>query len=313
MKTILGLIVTFNPSPDFFSRLDSFYTQLDKIILVDNGSNPEVCRLLKQEAVHRKSSLTVIFNNTNQGVATALNQGFRWAIENGFSYIFTFDQDSSPGHGMLEIMLDVYGTHSEDGRLAVVAPVVIDRVVNIQARFLRPRNKLLYERVTCNEEVLENVTFVITSGSLYDLAAYQQIGPFQDSFFIDYVDMEYCLRAQQHGYRIVVACKAHLDHRQGERQKRVFWGREHYPTFHSPLRWYFFGRNRVPMLRQYGFHFPYWFMYEVFAGIYIFTKMLLFETHKFAKLRAFFRGVLDGIRGRMGEAPSSVLELIDHE
>jgi rhamnosyltransferase len=312
MKTIPGLIITFNPHPDFFTRLDSFYSQLDQIILVDNGSDPEVCRLLKQEAQRRKSSLTVIFNETNLGVATALNQGFRWALEQGFPYIVTFDQDSHPAAGMISAMFEVFATYSKDGRLAVVAPVVTDPVVSIQALYLRPKNRILFERASCDGNVLENVTFVITSGALYDLAAYRQIGPFRDDFFIDYVDIEYCLRAQQHGYRIIVACKAKLDHRQGERQKRVFFGRDHYPTFHSPLRWYFFGRNRIPMLRQYAFRFPHWFLYEVVAGLYILTKMLLFETQKLVKLQAFFLGSLDGIRRRMGNAPNSVLALIDH-
>ena len=170
---------------------------------------------------------------------------------------------------------------------------------------------MLYERVSCDGNVLEDVTYVITSGSLYDLAAYQKIGPFREDFFIDYVDTEYCLRGKEKGYKIVVACKAHLEHRQGERQKRVFLGRDHYPTFHSPLRWYFFGRNRIIMLRQYAFRFPHWLLYEIVASLYTFTKMLLFETQKWAKLYALFQGTLDGIRGHMGIATDVGLEITD--
>lgn len=313
MKKPPGLIITFNPQPDFFSALAFFYTQLDQLILVDNGSNPEARRQMEQEAQRRKSSLVVLFNETNLGIATALNQGFKWAIEKGFDCLLTFDQDSYPATGMVPIMLEVYSTHSKDGRLAVVAPVVMDPLVNIQARFLRPKNRLLYERVSCDGHVLENVTYVITSGSLYNLAAYQQIGPFRDDFFIDYVDTEYCLRAKQCGYRIEVACNARLNHRQGERQKRSVWGQDHYPTFHSPLRWYFKSRNRIPMLRKYALRFPHWFLYEVVATFYGFLKMLLFEPQKLAKLRAFFLGTLDGIRGRMGNATNIVLRVIGYK
>ena len=312
MKTPLGFIVTFNPSPDFCTLLDSFYAQLEHIVLVDNGSGAEVQRLFIQEAKRRASSLTVLFNETNLGVAAALNQGFRWAIEHGYDYLLTFDQDSRPAPGMVHTMLDVFNSRSADCRLAVVGPAVEDPEVSAQAHYLRPKYSFLFEWSSCKGRVLDDVSIVITSGSLYDLDIYQQIGPFRDDFFIDYVDSEYCLRARRYGYKIVVACEAHLYHRLGDRQKRELLGRTHYPTFHSPLRWYYISRNRIPMLRQYALRFPHWFLYEVVATAYVFLRMLLFESQKLAKLQAFFLGTLDGIRGRMGKATNSVLEGIEH-
>lgn len=313
MKILHALLVTFNPSADFFSSLDSFYTQFDRIILVDNGSRSEVRHQLEQEATRRKSVLVVLFNGTNLGIATALNQGFRWAIEHGCNFVFTFDQDSRPAPGMVQTMTDVFDAHAGDGRLVIVAPAIEDPKVKAQARFLRPRNGVFYEWRPCRGRILENVSIAITSGSLYNLKVYQQIGPFRDDFFIDYVDTEYCLRARRYGYKIVVACDAHLHHRLGDRQKRELLGRNHYPTFHSPLRWYYISRNRIPMLRQYALRFPHWLLYELVATTYVFMRMLLFETQKVTKLRAFFLGTLDGIRGRMGKATNSVLALIEHE
>jgi rhamnosyltransferase len=257
---------------------------------------------LTQEAQRRKPALTVILNETNLGVATALNQGVRWALEQGFQYLFTFDQDSRLSPGMVATMLEVLATRGEDEPLAVIAPVVNDPVVNIRARYLRPKYNLLYEWTSCKGGVLDNVTYVITSGSLYNLEAYRKIGPFRDDFFIDYVDTEYCLRARQHGYRILVCCEAYLDHRQGERQKRALVGRDHYPTFHPPLRWYYRSRNRIALLRQYALRCPHWLTYEIVASFYTMTKMILFEPQKLAKLRAFLLGTLDGLRGHMGRA-----------
>jgi len=308
MNLPLGIIVTYNPLPDFFTRLNMFYTQLDQILVVDNGSDLNINNLLKQEEIQRGAAFKVIHNETNHGVAKALNQGFFWALEHGHSQVVTFDQDSHPAPEMLQTMLDVYSDHNRDGQLAVVAPKVVDTAVNIQTRYLRRRDSLLFERVSCDENVLENVTYVITSGSLYDLTAYQKLGPFRDDFFIDYVDTEYCLRAWERGYKIIVACRAQLNHRQGERQKRDLWGNDHYPTFHSPLRWYYISRNRIQMLKSYAIRFPHWLTYEIVASVYIFLRMLLFETNKIAKLWAFSRGTLDGVIGRMGKAPEIVIK-----
>ena len=172
------------------------------------------------------------------GVASALNQGFRWALEHGYHKIISFDQDSCPAPGMLPAMLNIFSAHNSDGKIAVVAPVIEDTKVKKRARFLRPKGKVFFEWIDCEDSILDNVTAVITSGALYDLKAYQQIGPFRDDFFIDYVDTEYCLRARQNGYKILVACNAFLEHRLGNQKKRFFLGQDHYPTFHSSFRFY---------------------------------------------------------------------------
>ena len=306
-----ALIVTYNPLPDFYARLDILYEELNQLIIVDNGSNIETRRLLEQEVLRRKSSLTVIFNEKNLGVATALNQGFRWAIEQGFEQIFAFDQDSYPTTGMVTTLQKKFTEYADNNRLAVVAPVVGDRQINVHARFLRPKKGLFFERAACTEKTLTNISFSITSGSLYNLEAYQELGPFQDDFFIDYVDIEYCLRANQHGYKIIAVCDAYLEHRLGEREKRELFGRDHFPTFHSPLRWYYISRNRIPMLKKYALCFPHWLSFEIISSSYILIRMLFFETEKKAKLRAIFLGTRDGLRGQMGKASDETTKKLD--
>ena len=143
---------------------------------------------------------------------------------------------------------------------------------------------------------------MITSGALCRAAVFQTIGAFRDDFFIDYVDMEYCLRAKLYGYETLVNCEAHLIHRLGKRQKRVVMGRAEYPRFHSPLRWYYVSRNRIPMLRMYALRFPYWLIYETFNFVYGFVRMLLLEDQRREKVGAFLRGTWDGMRGRLGAA-----------
>ena len=138
MNSSPALIITYNPQPDFYKRLAYFYDKLVQIIIVDNGSNQETRYLLEQEVQHRKSSLKVIFNEKNLGVATALNQGFQWAIDRGYKQIFAFDQDSSPSPGTISALQKNYGIYSNRYPLAIVTSVPRDLQVNVQARFLRP-------------------------------------------------------------------------------------------------------------------------------------------------------------------------------
>lgn len=300
MLSIPALIITYNPPSDFERRLEHFLTEFEQIIIVDNGSPIAIQQSLQELASHREGSLHLILNSDNLGVARALNQGFRLAMQMGREHVVTFDQDSLPISGMKKAMLDTYNIIPHRDKIAIIASVVEDQSAGIKAKFLRQKGRFLFERKYCTGQILENVSIVITSGSLHNLKIYEQVGPFRDDFFIDYVDTEYCLRVKQQGFDIVVACQARLEHKLGNQKKFQKGPLEIRPTFHSPVRWYYISRNRISMLGQYGLSFPHWLLYEVVVSSYGMIKMLFLEDQKWKKMLALLFGCLDGLAGRMG-------------
>jgi len=303
-QNVIALIVTYKPPANFKRRLGELFSEFDKIVVVDNGSTAETRTMLEEQARVRNDALTLILNPQNLGIATALNQGFDWAIRHSYRYIIALDQDSLPEPGMANALSSAYESHPQRDKIAVVAPVVEDPSAGILARYLRPKHFLFFERKRCTEEILENVSIVITSGSMYNLKIYEQLGPFRDDFFIDYVDTEYCLRAKKQGFNIIVACNARLHHRLGNQQRFKVGPIEIRPTFHSVIRWYYISRNRVPMIRQYSLHFPHWLLYELVVNSYGLLRMLFFEDHKLGKTLAVVLGCLDGLAKRSGEIPA---------
>ncbi|MFV2045536.1 MAG: glycosyltransferase family 2 protein [Anaerolineales bacterium] len=300
---VCAVVVAHNPGNDLNDRLVAIRRQVDRILVVDNGSNPESQAVL--ERIARIQFIDLIRNPTNEGVATALNQGIRHAREEGFSWVLTLDQDSEPSPKMIHEQLDVYFAQMEPDRVAIVAPQVIDADIGRRAPFLRRGFGPFYRRDRCDNSTLRDVTTVITSGALVRLSVIEAIGGFREDFFIDYVDTEFCLRALRSGYRIVVACRAELYHRLGDRRKTKIGPFSLYPTFHSPERWYSISRNRIPMLRMYAFRFPHWLTYELVAALFTIFRMLLAEDQRAAKVRAIVQGTVDGIRGRMGKPPTA--------
>lgn len=301
MKQPPALIVTYNPAQSLGQHLDILSTEFDEIIIVDNGSGPETRDFLAEQARQRETALKVIFNDQNLGVAAALNQGFSLALKLGYDQIITLDQDSVPEPGMKQALVDGFQAHPNRERLAVLAPVILEELLGRAPRYVRARNRLFFERVSCSQGYLRNVTFVITSGSLYNLNLYRTIGPFREEFFIDAVDTEYCLRAAKLGYEVSVACSALLNHALGSRQKKMILGREQHPTFHSPTRWYYISRNRIFMLRAYALRFPHWFFFETAVTLSWLGRMILFEDQRRRKLKAFWLGIRDGLRKKSGE------------
>ncbi len=297
-SNICAVIIAYNPGTSFIENVQTLLDQVPRIVIVDNGSEGESLQRVGKIA---SRNVEVIYNHSNLGIAAALNQGLTRAQKLGFSWAVTLDQDSKPGRDMVAKLIAAYFQAASPERICILAPQVINRKLKKRTYFLRPRFGPFYQRASCIGEILDPVTTVITSGSLLNLRIFECIGDFREDFFIDYVDTEYCLRALGNGYRIVVACRATLEHRLGNRSRVQFGRFALFPTFHPPERWYYFGRNRIPMIREYAIRFPHWFTYDLVACMYCLLRMLLVEDQRLKKLHAFLHGLLDGLIGRMGE------------
>jgi len=297
---VCGILVTYNPSKELGSNIASLSSMVPHVIIVDNNSVPEKLRWIGSI----KSKRIEIFRNPrNLGIAAALNQGLRRAIELGYSWGITLDQDSRPAAGMVAQLCDAYAQTKDPERIAILAPRIFNRGLDKPTYYLRPRFGPFYERAYCDTGILESVSTVITSGSMLDLRIFQKLGGYREDFFMDFVDTEYCLRVLKSGYKIAVACEARLEHALGQRREVRVFGLRFYPTFHPPQRWYTISRNRIVMLRTYALRFPHWFTYEIVASLYTLARMLLAEDDRLAKLRAVWRGILDGLRGKIGQGP----------
>ncbi len=300
MKTT-AVVVTFNPPHEFLDHIGVWLSQVDELMIVDDGSSPAWQKDVGGLIQSRYPNVEFIANGSNRGIAASLNQGFARLLEKDQPLTFVFDQDSTPAPGMVAEMLSVYEAHPRRDRLAIVAPHVAVSSASTSSSFLIPRGRFFFRRVRCTDQaLLEDVSIVISSGALYDLQAYCKIGAFREDFFIDYVDTEYCLRARQLGYEIVVACAASLNHELGNQREARFGPLTMHPTFHSPVRWYYISRNRIPMIWRYVWRFPYWFFYELVVNTYGLVRLILFEDHKGRKVLAMVLGTWDGLRNRLG-------------
>jgi rhamnosyltransferase len=300
-SAICAVVVTRDPSPDLKSRLATVKDQVSEIVLVDNGSfGRSLTSVNDAVKINRVSLLT---NEGNLGIATALNQGIQVAIERGYSWVLSLDQDSLPANDMVEQMCNLYSDLPNQTKIAILAPKIIDANVGKEARYLRKKSLFRYQHALCTNTLLDDVTMVITSGALINLSVYKEIGGYREDFFIDYVDTEYCLRAILKEFRIIVACQAELQHGFGNRQEVGRGPLTLYPSFHPPNRWYTSSRNRIPMIIKFGRKLPHWLLYEFVASAYIIMRMILTEDRKLAKIQALFQGSWDGVRGKMGPPP----------
>ena len=297
-KEVCAIVITHNPDEKLVDLLRELEGQVDHTIIVDNASSAASTETIAKAT--QFPNVTLIENFENLGVASALNKGLEKTIMLGYQWAITFDQDSKPAPDMVEKLWVTLLCNIDEHKIGIIAPQIIDRITGRKSPFLQRRFHCIFQRSQCEGSVLENVTTVITTGALVNLSAFKALNGFRDDFFIDYVDTEFCLRLLQNGYSIHVSCEAELLHTFGNRRRKNWGPFVLYPSFHPPLRWYTISRNRIQMIKSYGFRIPHWLLYELVATSYILIRMILTEDERLNKLSALVKGTWDGLRGRMG-------------
>ena len=139
----------------------------------------------------------------------------------------------------------------------------------------------------------------MTSGSMTPLTVFDQLGTFNESLFIDYVDVEFCLRIRRAGYCIVESPKAKLHHSLGRISGHRLLGHWFASTNHSAARRYYITRNRLWVLGKFIGDWA-WSRKEARALITETIKLLLVEGDRLKKLKSITLGTLDAAGGRLG-------------
>lgn len=92
---------------DLRGRIARIESQVKRVVVVDNGSNAQMVRLITGIATDNPR-VEVILNEGNSGIATALNQGYQGAEQLGCLWVLTLDDDSGVFDNMLHNLSRIY-------------------------------------------------------------------------------------------------------------------------------------------------------------------------------------------------------------
>lgn len=288
--------MTFHPDMEFERRLAAIASEVNFLIVVDNTAEPATAERL--DGACRARGAKLITSRENVGLGAALNRAFSTLSERGFTWAIAFDQDSTPEPGFRRALLATAGASA-----AVVGANWRDEArPDAPARHLRAHRWIpgAFQRPAATGRDLAGVTCVITSGSLFHLPTWRELGGFDESLFLDLVDTDYCLRARSAGHAVRVSAAAQLLHRRGAKRPVRFLGRVWWPAFMPPLRLRYLFRNRIRLFAHHGLRAPHWVAFEFIHATKILAEIALLEDQKAAKIAACARGTLDGLAGRSG-------------
>lgn len=277
---VASVVLVYRPAEGLVVNIEKLAAQAEAIYLVNNSAGDA-----KTEEVLAPlrgiDSVIVLDQAENIGVAAGFNAGMRRALADGHDFIWIFDQDSTASDGMLTALLKAFD-----------AP---GRPVGIAGPALRAEETgHLYDREV-GSGVRDQIA-LISSGALFSREVLESIGLHDERLFIDYVDHDISFRARRAGFRLVKVYDTILDHRFGASVESRFLGRRIYLSNYSPMRHYYMTRNRIIMIRRYGF--GRWFWEDAAYAAKAWVKVLLCERERGPKVRAALRGLVAGIQFR---------------
>lgn len=240
---IVGVIPIYNFKDDYLSNITLLSRMVDKLFLIDDSESEN--EMVKKVALDNGAEY--VWNGQNIGLSRSANRGLALALKEHADWIFFMDQDSAPNNNIIEIYKE-YIANNNTSRVALLAP------------------QYNYDRHPCKEkDGCRDISYANLSGSLLNLKAIRKIGKFDVRFFIDGLDIEWCLRARKKGYKLIECSKAVLDHSPASTRYVVIFGKRvfsygystverHYYQIRSCLQIanrYFDGRNICMMLYKF--------------------------------------------------------------
>jgi rhamnosyltransferase len=297
-ERVCAVMVTHRIGAAVRTALVPLLPQVGHLIVVDNASDDDTRRAVEACAAEHPGIVELLTRGENN-LAAAQNDGIRSALELGYAWVLLMDHDSVAEPGMVATLLAAGSAQPEPEQIGIVAPCLVDSHSRRPARYPQAAGRVLFRRrgFTDDTPVLDHLLGVVASGSLIAAPLLRRIGLMDESFGIDYVDKEFCLRAVRAGYRVIAVRDAVLVHSLGQcRDHTPLPGVSITTTNHSAGRRHSIYRNRIRCWRRHGAAIPAFVLYDLLSVGYDLLRVLFFERNARAKLRAMMRGIYDGVR-----------------
>lgn len=292
-----AVIVLYMPNLPLLDRLlQSVAGQVDRVFIVDNtpGSTAEFSSHFDE----CQGRIAYIPLGENKGIATAHNIGIRESLNAGYSHVLLLDQDSALPADMVEQLLAAERRLLAAGKkVAAVGPLFVDEKTGAVSPTIRHRwLKIEREAIEENSSDPVETDYLIASGSLIRASVLREIGGMLDDLFIDWVDIEWGLRARARGYISYLAPAALLRHSVGDAAVQHF-GRS--VTLHSDVRNCYIVRNATYLLRvkTMGWQCRTLTILRIPHYVFLYSR---YSDHKMRSFKLLLHAFWDGVRGKLG-------------
>ena len=294
--TITAIIVTYNRKKLLERCLSAITTQTrrpDAVLVIDNASTDGTPAWLHKWMPLHLPQATLIALDQNTGGAGGFAAGMKLAFENGAEWVWMMDDDAEPHPEALEQLMRVATDPSHVyGSLAVCG----DETSWLTTVLNPPLGEVERPEDVPEHAEVQSLPFL---GFLIHRDLVARIGLPDTGYFIAADDVEYCVRAQHAGAKIIMASRSRIEHPKSRPDKVKVLGRTLTCLALPPWKRYYDTRNRLLIARRhYGIKL---FTQTIPGSLVRLFAALWQEPDRPAQLRAFCAGFWDGLWGIKGK------------
>jgi len=218
------IVLTWNQRDLTLDCLDSlaaldYPAQRLEIIVVDNGSTDGTAQAVRE----RYPTVTVLETGENLGFAGGNNVGLRRALQGEAEYVMLLNNDTVVQPDFASQLVAVA---ESDRSIGIVGPKMYfadppDMIFAAGSLVLWDQGRLHHRGIWQREsevgplyaEAAEDVDFVVGCGVLFRREVVEQVGLLDLRYYLNYEDVDVCIRAHQAGYRVRYTPRAVLYHK----------------------------------------------------------------------------------------------------
>jgi len=269
MKKVGIVVLNFNSYDDTLRCLMSLRKLAygpRETVCVDNGSTDDSLERL----AHDLPEVRFVKNEKNLGFGAGVNAGINEALKQGCDYVFCLNNDAFIDDPQL--ITKLLAPFDSDARTGVTGPVEYD-TTGMRLKFSGPTGRSRFEMK------VSGAAFMVSKKVL------ESVGHLDEGFFLLYEDQDLFLRIERAGYHVRLVTDARFMHTGSSSTSK-----------HSALIEYLEARNRIIFFARY------WGVSGFLEGVVkLHSKrlpryvLMLSEQKRFDILKAYLRGILDGI------------------
>jgi GT2 family glycosyltransferase len=213
---VCALTLNWNRPDDTLECLktlvDQSYPKLH-VLVVDNGSSDDSVARIGA----RFPQVELVQSSENRGFAAGANLGLRRALDGGADLVFLVNNDT-----LIEQQAVAQLVAQAGSGVGILAPVIYyaedqDRIWSIGGRihpWTLDKYHDTWEQVDESQRTdAEEKDFVTGCGMLLTRPLLEEVGLFDERFFMYYEDADLCMRARRAGFRILLVPAAKMWHK----------------------------------------------------------------------------------------------------
>lgn len=188
-----SIVVLYNPSIQEIENISSYIEKVDYAVVIDNSIADN--QSLIHKVVSGSEKLYYYSEHRNIGLCKGFNIGVNMLAKKGCEWALLLDADSKLDPDIISVYKKSLNHFKNRKDVAVFSPVhVFDRSKAIPYVGYR------------------NVDWSMTSGWLVNVKIFQKQKGFFEDLFVDGLDMDYCYKSHENGFKIIECGQAIINH-----------------------------------------------------------------------------------------------------